>query len=266
MNGAGFIPGLVSVSFRPLAPRQIVELARQAKLAAVEWGGDVHVPPGDLSHAREVRRMSQDAALTVAAYGSYLRLGEEEAAGDFASVVETAVELGAPAVRVWAGRRPSADADEGYRRRVADDALTLADLATRGGVVICYEYHADTLTDTDASALDLLRATEHPAIRTLWQPPHDLDVDRRCESLRGVLPRLQHVHVFHWPARGERAALNDGEEGWLRYLRILHEAGRACPLLLEFVRGDDPQQLIADAATLRQWIEQVAASPAHAAG
>jgi hypothetical protein len=64
------------------------------------------------------------------------------------------------------------------------------------------------------------------------------------------------VHVFHWPRRGERAALADGSAGWLRYLQILRDHDHACPLLLEFVRDDDPRQLLSDAATLREWIGQ----------
>jgi hypothetical protein len=87
-------------------------------LGAIEWGGDVHVPPGDLARAREICHITRDAGLSVVAYGSYLRLGENDQP-DFCAVVETTRELGAPAVRVWAGKRGSAGADEAYRRRVA---------------------------------------------------------------------------------------------------------------------------------------------------
>jgi sugar phosphate isomerase/epimerase len=249
-----FTPGLVSVTFRQLPPAEIVDLCVRAGLRAIEWGGDVHVPPGDLGCAAEVRRMTADAGLSVAAYGSYLRLGEYETPASFEAVIETARALGAPSVRVWAGKRGSAQADDDYRRGVAEDALYLAGLAAKAEIFVCYEYHAETLTDTDASALELLRATHHPAIYTLWQPPHGLDVDARCASLVGVLRDLKYVHVFHWPQRGERVPLAAGAAGWLRYLRILREHGRACPLLLEFVRDDDPAQLLADATTLHKWI------------
>jgi len=248
-------PGLVTVTFRPLAPERIVALAADAGLTALEWGGDVHCPPGDLARAAAVGRMTREAGLRVAAYGSYLRLGEDppDAAGP---VLDAAVALGAPAVRVWAGRRGSAAADDAYRARVRDAALALADRAMAAGLLVCYEHHDGTLTDTDASALALLAATDHPAVRTLWQPPHDLDVPGRCASLRAFLPRLHHLHVFHWPRRGERAALAEGAEAWRAYLGVLRDAGVACPLLLEFVRDDDPAQLAADAATLRGWIAE----------
>ena len=124
-------------------------------------------------------------------------------------------------------------------------------------MVVCYEYHVDTLTDTDASALELLHATaDQPAVQTLWQPPHERSVEQNVASLRGVLPWLHHVHVFHWPRRGERVPLAEGAARWRAYLDVLREGGCKHPLLLEFVRNDDPDQLRADAATLHEWIAQ----------
>ena len=46
--------GLVSVTFRKLTPEKIIELVSEAGLNAIEWGGDVHVPHGDLKRAAEV--------------------------------------------------------------------------------------------------------------------------------------------------------------------------------------------------------------------
>jgi 3-dehydroshikimate dehydratase len=249
-----FAAGLVTVTFRQLEPRAVVEVARRAGLATLEWGGDVHVPPGDLENARRVRELTREAGLSVTAYGSYFRVGEEDRAA-FGKVLETAVELGAPAIRVWPGKRGSANADAAYRARVVEDTLAIAESAKHAGVLVCYEFHEGTLTDTDESAKQLLVATQHPAVRTLWQPPHEVPVEQAKESLSGVLPWLSHVHVFHWPRRGERAALAEGAQRWKAYIDVLRESGKECPLLLEFVRNDDPEQLVRDAATLREWIQ-----------
>src|SRR5215207_8574190 len=105
-----FIPGLVSVTFRNLEPDRVVEVMRRAGLVTVEWGGDVHVPPGDLENARRVGKLTSNADLSVTAYGSYFRVGDDDRAR-FGEVLETALELGAPAIRIWAGRRGSAGAD-----------------------------------------------------------------------------------------------------------------------------------------------------------
>src|SRR5215212_11999351 len=100
--------GLVSVTFRPLAPREIVQLAAAAGLRGIEWGGDIHVPHGDLQAARAVRQITADAGLQVLAYGSYFRF---QPAAAFEPVLETALALGAPLIRIWAGSQPSAATD-----------------------------------------------------------------------------------------------------------------------------------------------------------
>jgi 3-dehydroshikimate dehydratase len=52
------LPGLCSVSFRALPAAEVAERAAAAGLSAIEWGGDVHVPAGDLAMARAVARLS----------------------------------------------------------------------------------------------------------------------------------------------------------------------------------------------------------------
>ena len=102
-----FAAGLVTVTFRQLAPAEIVQLAQRAGVSTLEWGGDLHVPPGDLQRAADVRAMTRDAGLTVAASGSYFRVGDDDAS-QFQPVLQTALALGAPALRIWPGRRASA--------------------------------------------------------------------------------------------------------------------------------------------------------------
>src|SRR2546421_12786695 len=67
------VPGLVSVTFRQLAPAAVVDLAVRAGLCGIEWGADVHVP--DVPAARRVASLTGDAGLVVACYGSYPRPG-----------------------------------------------------------------------------------------------------------------------------------------------------------------------------------------------
>jgi len=106
--------GLVSITFRSLSPLEIIELVLKAGLKGIEWGADVHVPHGDLKRAREVRKLTADAGLSVAACGSYYRVGVSEAQGlAFENVLETAVALKAPTVRVWAGDKGSQDTGSG---------------------------------------------------------------------------------------------------------------------------------------------------------
>jgi len=254
------LPGLVSVTFRGLPPREIVALAARARLAGIEWGGDLHVPHGDLARAREVGAMTRDAGLAVAAYGSYYEVGESESAGlNFARVLETAVALGAPLIRVWAGKRGSAGADEAYRRRVAEEARRIAVDAAGAGVRVAFEFHGGTLTDDADSAVRLLTATADAGLRCYWQPPVGWTQAERLASLNRMAPFLANLHVYHWLDSGERRPLTEGAGPWLAYLRAVAPIAGGGPrwALLEFVRDDSPAQMLEDAAVLVRLISQV---------
>lgn len=49
-----FTTGLVSISFRKETPQTLIRASREAGLEKIEWGGDVHVPVGDLARAKQV--------------------------------------------------------------------------------------------------------------------------------------------------------------------------------------------------------------------
>lgn len=247
-------PGLVSVTFRNLPPLEIVRLVAVSGLEAIEWGGDVHVPHGDLAQARAVRQMTEDAGLVVAAYGSYYRVGASEAEGlAFESVLATAVELGAPTARVWAGRKGSHEADDAYRAAVAEDSRRIAAMAASEGMTISFEFHGGTLTDSGASAVALLKAVGHEAVRCYWQPAVGASDPERLASLHDVLPYLSNLHVFHWGPKGERYPLRDGGALWrAAFGTVAAQASSTTHFaLLEFVEADSPETFARDAATLR---------------
>ncbi len=252
--GAMLTPGLVSITFRKLSPEEIIALCEKAEVQCIEWGGDVHVPPGDAARAREVGRLTREAGLEVAAYGSYYRLGPDQP-GKFEAVMASAAALGAPTIRVWAGNKGAHETEVDERCEIIADALRVADIAARHGITICLEYHAGTLTDQRESARALLGELAHPNIEFLWQPTNGAPVDECARRLLEMLPRLRNVHVFHWwPTAAERHSLADGEVAWRSYIEIVRESGRDADFLLEFVRNDDPQQFLADAATLNKWL------------
>jgi sugar phosphate isomerase/epimerase len=249
------IPGLVSVTFRSLSTSEVIDLMKRAGLEAVEWGGDVHVPPGDVARAREVGQATRDAGLMVAAYGSYYRLGGGEMNKvPFEDVLASAAALGAPTIRVWAGVKGSADTTPEERAAVVADARRVAHLAGRKGITICLEYHANTLTDDDQSARRLLVELDHPNIDFLWQPANGESIEANVARLMAIMPRLRNVHVFHWFPVGERQPLADGALRWRTYLDLVRDSGRDVDFLLEFVLNDSTEQLIADAKTLRGWL------------
>lgn len=247
-------PGLVTVTFRQLSVEQIVEVAADAGLKVLEWGGDVHVPAGHIHRAREVAAVTRDAGLETVCYGSYYRVGHEGEGGQapFSAVAETAAALGAPCIRIWAGTRGSSEADEAYFSRVCSDALRVADMAARNGLRVAFEFHEGTINDTPDAARKLLSALPHPNVLSLWQPLLSLGCEEQDLSLRFILPRLAHLHVYQWVAGDpvDRRPLAEGSVAWRNRLTAMCRANRVPDALLEFVRGDDPKFLREDARVL----------------
>ncbi|MGH3491145.1 MAG: sugar phosphate isomerase/epimerase family protein [Actinopolymorphaceae bacterium] len=265
------VPGLVSVTFRQFSPEQIVDLVAAAGLRAVEWGGDVHVPVGNLRTAKEVRGLCIDRDLVVASYGSYFRPGSDPAT-DFAPVVETAVALGAPSVRVWAGRQGSGEATERQRTAVVDGIARAVEQAAEHDLRVALEFHPGTLTDTLASTLALLDDVRGALTGsgaeawTYWQPGRGTPTPAvAAEEVRALGRQLTTAHVFSWGADGARLPLADRADLWQGVLAALRGGRRTGPpvdagavtrfALLEFVRDDDPTAFRQDAATLLTWLD-----------
>ncbi len=260
------IPGLVSITFRPLSPREIVDLVAEAGLKAIEWGGDVHVPHGDLARAKEVAAMTTDAGLEVAVYGSYYRADfDDENNPDAAVVVETAVALGAPTIRIWAGNIGSADADEKKRASIASDISRVAALARSSGIRIGLEYHGGTLTDENDSALELMKQLAELGAGDVlcnWQPPNGMESGSALSGMKQVGHVLGNLHVFSWTRDHDRGIirhpLKDHEDRWKTYLAEADNTPRIDGLkryaLIEFVVEDKSENFLTDAQTLRDWL------------
>lgn len=248
--------GLTSISFRKLTARQIIALTVQAGLRGIEWGSDVHVKPGDIESAVYTAQKTREAGLAVTSYGSYLRAGEEEGEQSFDLLLQSAAALGAPVIRVWAGRRSPADADPAYRTKVIEHLKSLVDKAGNAGIRVATEYHRRTLTQDACSALQLLEAV--PGLYTYWQPNPEISPEKNLEELRMVSGHLLNVHVFQWEgAENIRHPLADGEQEWYRYIAetVTHKEHEH-HFLLEFVKDNDPEQFLRDAAVLDRLVRK----------
>ena len=247
--------GLVSITYRQLTPDEIIALVKRSGLDEIEWGGDIHVPCGDMETAKAVGEKTRAAGLGIACYGSYCRMTDEEKdAGVFRQTVDTAKALGAPLIRVWAGKKGSAEATEADREEIVRNAQLLGDMAAQAGIDVAFEYHGRTLTDERTSALRLLQAVGRGNVGCLWQPPVDMSVEDCLASIDTVAPYIRNIHVFSWN-HTERLPLRDGSEKWNALLGRLRNLPGTHKLLIEFVAQNAPEQLPADAACLREWLK-----------
>lgn len=245
--------GLVSVTFRRLTVDALIDLVQKAGLSAIEWG-DVHVPHGDIRCAAETRQKTLDAGLEIASYGSYYRVGLQEPL-PYTAVLDSALALGAPLVRVWAGRLNSEEADKQYWQRVIEDSQNITELTASAGLTVAYEYHPNTLTNTLSSTIKLLKSVAYNAVSTYWQSTANTSIAENIAALHILKPWLSNIHVN--PGRVPLADTERTETGpvWQQYLEIAASTGRDHYALIEFVKDDKPEQFLDDARTLKTWLQ-----------
>lgn len=251
-------PGLCSVTLRALSPDEVIQVAAAAGLEAIEWGADVHLPPGDVPRATDLGRRSRDRGLECASYGSYLFAGRLSP-GEVDAVLDTAVALGARNVRVWTdwvGPEPAA----ATRSRIVADLREITLAAVERALSTSLEFHPGTLTETADSTLRLLADVDAANLFTYWQPPTGLGVEEVLASWEAVRHRVSHLHVFRWRSHEERLVLSEGADLWPAVLAdpVPTTWSHDRIAFLEFVRGDDPAQVATDAATLRTWLTRAA--------
>lgn len=254
--------GLVSITFRKKTPEDVVALVSDAGLDAIEWGGDIHAPHGDVAKAREIRGMCENRGIAIPSYGSYYRAGVSEAEGlSFSSVLDSAVELGAETIRIWGGKGNSVELSSMERGEIVDDIIRIANLAGAAGVKVGLEFHSGTLTDTDESVSNLLdELGDNDNVFLYWQPRVGDAVEDALNSMSLVFPRLGHLHVYHWNSNDsgtlDKRPLAEGEGDWMRYLSAVSSAENKPRMsrfaMLEFVRGGEAAQFADDAAVLRK--------------
>lgn len=247
--------GICSITFRELMVEEIIEEVKKAGLDAIEWGLDVHVPPNDKENAKKVAQLTKEAGLEVSSYGSYYRVGIENEY-PFEEVLKTASILQAKDVRVWAGRKGSADVDQEYYDSVVEDSKRISKMAKEYGIRISYEYHRKTLTDTVESTLNLLNSVDDENVKLYWQPSIGLPKDTRLANIKAVGKYITNVHVFQW-REIDRLPLENGINEWAEYVEAIKEySPYDSYYLLEFVKDDSLEQFHSDAKVLKEILKK----------
>lgn len=250
------IPGIVSATFRERPVDEILELCKKAELKAVEWSENAHVMPDDEAGAAELYHKTREAGLEIAAYGSYYRLGEKENPREvFAASLVSATALHAPIIRIWAGTEASANVDEKKRQELAEEAKVVCQMAAEKGIKVALEWHRNTLTDTNSSAMAFLKAVNHENLYCLWQPTVALSMEERMEGLDLLGDRLLNLHMYYWP-EGVHRPFVEGIEVWKQYLKHVNLKEKRFGLL-EFVMGNTSEQFLEDAEELHKLLREI---------
>lgn len=249
--------GLVSVSFRKNTVEEVVAAVKAAGLTAIEWGGDIHVPHGDLTAAQKAASLCREAGISITEYGSYYIIGKSEPR-EFDKVVASAKVLGTDLIRVWPGQmlKTAELTREGYAAMVAD-AKRICDAAPQFRIAL--ECHPMALTEEYTMALKFMEDVGRENLKMFWQPCQYHDLSYNLAAIDALLPHVQSVHVFNWTASKEspmpnRFPLAEGTANWKLYLEKLTRKD-SLNYMLEFMPDDSIASLAREAATLKGWLE-----------
>jgi len=246
--------GLVSISFRELSTNQIIEIVKKANLNAIEWGGDIHIPPGDLIKAKNVYKKCQNNGILTPSYGSYYKLGTyKNYIPYFKDVLNVAMLLKSSTIRVWAGTKGFQEYSENELNTIIEEGKIICDLANKHNISLSLEFHSNTLTDTANSTLQLLNLINKPNLFSYWQPPVNRVVNDNINDIIMLSKKISNIHVFNWEDRN-RKALEEGRDAWAQYFSYFDDKDRYC--MLEFIKDDSIEQFYQDAKTLKELINE----------
>lgn len=187
------VPGLVSARSPQLPIPEVIRLATETGLRAIEWAAE-GIPVGDTAAATRAGAACRAAGITVCSYGSDFQAGASDAAG-FAEVLRTARALGARSVQVWAGERASSNASLADWTRTVHALRIAVAAASEFGIRIGLRYRRNTLADTIAAAQQLLREVSQDNLSSSWQPsPGQTPADALTE-FHALLPGLNMIHL-----------------------------------------------------------------------
>ena len=259
-------PGLLSITLRRNTPESIIRKVAKLPLQGIEWGGDVHVPHGDLRLAAEIGRHTRDAGLETFSYGAYYRFAElDDDKGrrglEIETVMDTAEALGCNTIRLWAGQKDFDEATADHMEAFYDKACEIGSAASRRGLRIDFEYHGGTFNNSPENSQNLLRNIGTANVQTLWQCRIGITFEERLAELVQLLPSITNVHCFHWGPEGfnDRRPLVEGKRDWLAYLKVLAQSKRDHWVSLEYVKDDAEESLEADSRVLASLVREAMA-------
>lgn len=187
--------GFTTTTFRNIKDvEKIVRIASGIGADCIEWGADVHVK--DVETAKRVKKLCDDAKITVSAYGSYYRVGDCDEK-EWQKICEIASALGTSLIRVWLGKADSEKTDDDTYKRIVDDVKSMCAVAAPYGLTVCPECHNNTYNNNTDAFLRIRNDVGMENFCTYFQSRYKkkaYDLDR----IERTLPYIGSVHISYW--------------------------------------------------------------------
>lgn len=243
--------GMTTVTFRTKNVEEIIRISKKAGIDGLEWAeGEEHIVSQDKAGIEAVKKLSKENNLEIFSYGSYCRMTDKE---ECAKAVETAAILGAPIIRVWAGKKGSQLCEREYYAAIVENSKYMAKLAKKEGIRIDFEYHPKTLTDNDDEAILLIERIGMDNVGLYWQTNCAASFEENAASFEKIRPYMfRNIHINTGvPGKG---FLNISEVYEQMHGYFNPHKSENYNLIIEFVKDGTEDNFIKDVQALKRII------------
>ncbi len=174
-------------------PEDCVRIAAELKMDGIDWVTTYGRDP------EELKKMSQDAGLTVAAHTFFARATENETIESVAErSLDDACILGAPVVMIPPGAFPGVTDPAVSRAMWCEKLANIAPLAEKRNIVLTVENFPGE-DSPFVTAADFLEAKRQiPSLKLTFDNGNAASGEDHLESLKKCFDDVVHVHLKDW--------------------------------------------------------------------
>ena len=235
--------GLCTIAFSELPLEEVLDIAAESRFDGVEiWGKAPHIPDKyDPEYVRAILRMAKERELEIISFGSYVDPLMEDYEKHWDVAFRITQDLETKTMRVWSRGGSSKNTTSEQKAAIISVLRKMSREAEQRGIILATEMHGNNFTDTADTILELIRAVDHPNLKTYYQPIFAPDSDDPCEAAHMIGQYVVNVHAQNakFTGDGKTAAcgIADGMVDYTKVVEILKSKGFDGCLEVEFVQG-----------------------------
>jgi len=191
--------------------------------------------------AREFRRRFERVGAAICCLDTSVVLTADEAGvSEGEQMIDLALALGAPYLRVFGGEIPDGETRETATQRAAEKLTRLGRRAAQRGLRVLLETHDAFASGAHAAELLALAGDEGTGV--VWDLHHPFRMgETPAKTARLIGSRTYHVHVKDAKRDGQLTLLGEGDVPIRELLAELHKIGYAGHISLEWEKAWHPE-------------------------